>query len=96
MTLNNYLSCPSCIFKRSEMAEDNKDGRTKRYLMMRSIMDFGMGFFYIIIAVILLFADRFGLYLAFPPKPFSYIFAGLCILYGGFRIYRGIQKNYFN
>ena len=24
-----------------------------------------------------------------------YLFAGLCILYGGFRVYRGIQKNYF-
>ncbi|HYE53764.1 MAG TPA: hypothetical protein VD996_02940 [Chitinophagaceae bacterium] len=76
------------------METEEKDDRTRRYLMMRSIMDYGMGFFYILVAAFLLLAERFGVELAFPPKPFSYIFAGLCILYGGFRIYRGIQKNY--
>lgn len=77
------------------MAEGNKDGRTKRYVMMRSIMDFGMGFLYVAVAAFLTFSDKLGFNLAFPPKPFSYIFAGLCLLYGGFRIYRGTQKNYF-
>lgn len=77
------------------MTEDNKDGRTKRYILMRSIMDYGMGLIYIGVAAFLLLADKIGIELSFPPKPFSYIFAALCVLYGGFRIYRGIQKNYF-
>lgn len=76
------------------MAEDHKDGRTRRYLMMRSILDYGMGFIYLGVAAFLLLAGKFGIDLVFPPKPFSYIFAGICILYGGFRIYRGVQKNY--
>ena len=78
-----------------EEFEDNKDGRTKRYITMRSIMDLGMGFFYIAVAAFLLLAEKFGITLAFPAKPFSYIFAAICVLYGGFRIYRGIQKNYY-
>ena len=96
--MNKLLILPTLFFKTILMAdelEDNKDGRTKRYVMMRSIMDFGMGFFYIAVAAFLLLADQFGITLTFPPKPFSYIFAAICVLYGGFRIYRGIQKNYF-
>jgi len=27
---------------------------------------------------------------------YRYFFAGLCILYGGWRAYRGYKKNYFN
>jgi len=78
------------------MAEDNNEGRTKRYMMMRSIMDIGMGILWCALAALLLLADKFGLQLRFPQKPFSYIFAAICALYGGFRIYRGFQKNYFN
>src|SRR5215213_8339201 len=93
--INKLLILPNLFFKIFSMAEDNKDGRTKRYVMMRSIMDFGMGFIYVAVAAFLLFSDKLGFNLAFPPKPFSYIFAALCVLYGGFRIYRGIQQNYF-
>ncbi|MGB8192205.1 MAG: hypothetical protein WCF67_09815 [Chitinophagaceae bacterium] len=76
-------------------SEDNKNGNTKRYVLMRSIMDYGMGFIYIGVAGFLLLSPQFGFELAFPPKPFSYFFAAICLLYGGFRIYRGIQKNYY-
>jgi hypothetical protein len=93
--MKKLLILPDLFFKNLSMAEDNKDGRTKRYVMMRSIMDFGMGSIYVAVAAFLLLADKIGIDLVFPPKPFSYIFAALCVLYGGFRIYRGIQKNYF-
>lgn len=95
--MNKLLILPTLIFKTISMAEreDNHDGPTKRYIMMRSIMDFGMGFLYIGVAAFLLLADKIGIDLSFPPKPFSYIFAAICVLYGGFRIYRGIQKNYY-
>ena len=62
---------------------------------MRSIMDYGMG------AVIF----GFGVFFAFAPKlgfnfsidsRFRYAFAILCVVYGGFRIYRGYMKNYFS
>lgn len=76
-------------------SEEKKYNEDKRYIMMRSIMDFGMGFIYVGVAAFLLLSEKFGITLAFPPKPFSYIFAAICALYGGFRIYRGIQKNYY-
>ena len=99
--MNKLLILPTLFLKTILMAnqlddlDDNKDGRTKRYVTMCSIMDLGMGFFYILVAAFLLLADKFGITLTFPPKPFSYFFAAICVLYGGFRIYRGIQKNYF-
>lgn len=76
-------------------SEEKKYNEDKRYVMMRSIMDYGMGFIYVGVAAFLLLSEKLGITLAFPPKPFSYIFAAICALYGGFRIYRGIQKNYY-
>lgn len=75
--------------------EDNKDANAKRYVTMRSIMDYGMGFIYVAVAAFLLLSPKFGFELAFPPKPFSWIFGAICLLYGGFRIYRGFKKNYY-
>jgi len=75
--------------------DDSKDGRTRGYVMMRTLMDVGMGIIYIAVAVFIIFAPKFGFSSKFFEPPFSYIFAGICILYGGFRIYRGVKKNYF-
>ena len=96
LVMKKLLILPDLFLKDTLMAEDNNEGRTKRYVMMRSLMDLGMGVIYVGVAAFLLLADKLGIKLMFPPKPFSYIFAALCALYGGFRIYRGIQKNYFN
>ena len=96
LVMKKLLILPDLFLKDTLMAEDNKEGRTKRYVMMRSIMDMGMGVLYVALAAFLLLSDKFGIKLMFPAKPFSYIFAAICALYGGFRIYRGIQKNYFN
>jgi hypothetical protein len=27
-------------------------------------------------------------------QSFRYMFGGICLLYGGFRLYRGLKKNY--
>ena len=72
--------------------EDLEDKRRKAYVNRRSMMDIGMGIIYV------LFGGFFGFggVMEFPPKPFSYIFGVICFIYGGFRIYRGIRRNYFN
>ncbi|MBO9633558.1 MAG: hypothetical protein J7578_10615 [Chitinophagaceae bacterium] len=77
------------------MATEFDDKKMKAYITRRSIMDIGMGFIYAVIGCILAFSQQLGFALEFPPAPFSYIFGGLCLLYGGFRIYRGIKKNYY-
>ncbi len=41
------------------------------------------------------FADKFGIEFTITPT-FRYAFVVLCIIYGGFRMYRGYKKNYFS
>lgn len=76
------------------MASEFDDKKQKAYVNRRAIMDLGMGIIYTGMAVVMLFAKRFGLAAVFS-EPFNYIFGGICLLYGGFRIYRGIRKNYY-
>ena len=58
-------------------------------------MDYGMGLVIVFIGIFLFLAPRFGVSFDLDNL-FRYMFAGLCILYGAFRIYRGYKKNYFN
>lgn len=58
-------------------------------------MDYGMGVIILAIGVVVLLAPKLKLSLAIDNL-YRYMFFGLCLLYGGFRIYRGTQKNYFN
>jgi hypothetical protein len=77
------------------MATDFEDKRKKAYVNRRSFMDLGMGIIYAVLGGFFAFSQFFGIDMEFPPKPFSYIFGGICMVYGGFRIYRGVSKNYF-
>lgn len=62
---------------------------------MRSVMDYGMGGLIFGFGLFFAFADK--LKMEFNIEPFfRYFFAGLCIIYGAFRIYRGYKKNYFS
>jgi hypothetical protein len=78
-----------------EEFENTPDGKTKRYILMKSIMDFGMGFIYLGVGVVIFFAKEFHLYNNFTGSLAGKIFAVLVIIYGAWRIYRGIKKNYF-
>ena len=77
-----------------EEFEDNIDPKTKRYILRKSIMDLGMGLIYIIVGFIIFFAKKIGLNSDFVESTPGKIFAGLIILYGLWRIYRGIKKDY--
>lgn len=76
-------------------APERPDRRKQGYSLMRAIMDFGMGIIILGFGILFLLAPRFGLQLSIGDD-FRYLFGGLCILYGGFRIYRGARKNYYN
>jgi hypothetical protein len=77
------------------MQNDAPDRRTKGYMMMRAIMDYGMGFLIFMLGVFFIFSRQLGF--NFEVDSFyRYFFAGLCILYGSWRAYRGYKKNYFN
>ena len=77
------------------MSIDPRDRERRNYALRRSIMDCGMGVMIVAAGLFFLFAERFGFVYTVGPL-FRYAFAGLCVLYGGFRIYRGIKKNYFS
>jgi len=77
------------------MATDQSEKRAKNYTIMRSVMDLGMGLVILGFGVFLTIAPRIGI--AFNIEPlFRYLFAGMCIVYGSWRMYRGIRKNYYS
>lgn len=78
-----------------EEFEKAPDAKTRRYVLMRSITDFGMGFIYIGIGVVVLFAKQFKFQNDFAMSIPAKIFAVLAIVYGAWRVYRGYKKNYF-
>ena len=76
--------------------ENGASERRKRgYALMRAILDFGMGVLILAFGVFFLLAPRLGFDFNIDNL-YRYIFSGLCLLYGGFRVYRGAKKNYFN
>lgn len=77
-----------------EEFEENTDPKTKRYILMKSIMDLGMGLIYIAVGFIILFAKRIGLNSDFVESTPGKIFAALVIVYGLWRVYRGIKRDY--
>jgi hypothetical protein len=78
------------------MPEDQDlDNRAKGYRMRRSIMDYGMGTIIFCLGIFFLIAPRLGVTFDID-KTFRFLFGGLCIIYGLFRVYRGYKKNYFN
>ncbi|MEO8860853.1 MAG: hypothetical protein ABI358_05485 [Ginsengibacter sp.] len=79
-----------------EEFENTPDSKTKRYILMKSIMDLGMGFIYLGVGVIIIFAKQFHLFNNFTESIAGKIFAVLVIIYGGWRVYRGIKKDYTN
>jgi hypothetical protein len=77
------------------MDNEAPDRRTKGYILMRSIMDFGMGVLIFGLGIFFLFAPKLGIQFQLEPI-FRYFFAGLCMIYGGWRVYRGYKKKYFH
>jgi hypothetical protein len=75
--------------------EKDQDSRHRGYSLRRSIMDYGMGVIIVCLGIFFILAPRLGVTFNVDDK-FRYLFAGLCIVYGLFRIYRGYKKNYFN
>ena len=77
------------------MNTDRTDRKEKNYILRRSLLDYGMGVIIAGFGLFFAFAERFNISFNITPA-FRYAFVGLCIVYGGFRIYRGYKKNYFS
>ena len=69
--------------------------RERGIVLMRSIMDYGMGTLWLSMGIFLAFNNHFDtIYRERLDDPAFRIFGGVCVLYGLFRIYRGYKKNY--
>lgn len=70
--------------------------REKGMILMRSIMDYGMGLLWSSMGIFLVFIKYFhsGLEERFDD-PAMKAFGITAVFYGIFRIYRGYKKNYF-
>lgn len=77
------------------MENEAPDRRKRDYSLRRSIYDYGMGIIILGIGVALLAGPKLGFAIDLD-NTLRYLLAGLFLLYGGFRIYRGYNKNYFN
>ncbi len=79
------------------MFEEYEKNKKKQVSLMRSLLDYGMGVLILLAGFFFLFRGRFDLPLneRFPPNETDKIFGFICLLYGGWRIYRGYKKNYF-
>lgn len=78
-----------------EEFENTEDKRTKRYILMKSVMDFGMGILYIGVGIFIVFSKQLHFSNNFTESTPAKIFAVLIIIYGAWRFYRGIKKDYF-
>lgn len=77
------------------MENEAPDRRKKAYEQRRSILDYGMGLIIFGFGVFFLIAPKLGFDFGIDTF-YRYAFSGLCLLYGGWRAYRGYQKKYFD
>lgn len=72
------------------------DNEQKRYAQRRSLQDYGRGVLILGVGFFFLFSKQlFKLEYFDGNDLLKYMMGGICILYGGFRIWRGRQKDYF-
>ncbi|OIR12170.1 hypothetical protein GALL_64210 [mine drainage metagenome] len=77
------------------MENDFRDKQRKSYSVMRMTYDLTMAVFLLGMAVVMFFGDRFKIIQIMDvDKTFRYFFGSICLLYGGFRLYRGIKSDY--
>ena len=73
---------------------DRRDRQGNWDRLMQTLLDAGRGLVIFLAGVFFLFAPRFNFNFGIDDT-YRYSFSGLCLLYGGWRIYRGYKKNYY-
>lgn len=77
------------------MEQDFREKQKKSYRMMRMIYDLSMAVFILGMAFILLLAEPLKIEQLMLVDPmFRYLMGSVSVLYGGFRLYRGIKQDY--
>ena len=76
------------------METEFKQRQRKNYASMQTIYNVTMGIIITGIGILMFFNELFGLNLAekFGDPLMIDLFGGLCVVYGIFRLYRGLKK----
>lgn len=74
--------------------QNERETRTKGYIMIRSTLDLAMGVLYLAVGLLMFFPEKVGLDMDGFDETIRRIFGGLCMVYGVWRLYRGVRKDY--
>ena len=79
------------------MIEEYEKQKRKQVTFRRALVDYFIGLMITAMGIFFLLRHKFNLQFneRFPPNVIDKIFGVICLLYGGWRIYRGYKKNYF-
>ncbi len=67
----------------------------KGYATMRVMYDITMAILILGMGALMLLGDTLKITQIIALDPLMrYLFAGICLLYGGFRLYRGVRRDY--
>ena len=77
------------------MEPEYRNKQRKSYVIMRMTYDITFSLVILAVGVVMVFGKKLNIsyVLTFDPL-IRYMFGGLCLLYGSFRFYRGIKRNY--
>jgi len=76
------------------MDTEFKERQQRNYSSMRMIYDLTMAILILGMAAVMFFGDKWKIpQIEATDAMFRYLF-GICLLYGGFRLYRGIKRDY--
>ncbi|MCA6440102.1 MAG: hypothetical protein ACRCSM_09090 [Sediminibacterium sp.] len=77
------------------MENKYREQSRKGYTNFRKVYDITMAILFVLVGIGVMTVDRLGLNLVFTEEPlYKYGFGGICLLYGAFRLYRGIKQDY--
>ena len=86
---------PIPVLMDGTMENDFEVKKRKSYTLMRMTYDLTMAILLLGVAAIMLLAETLKVEQLISIDPtFRYLFGGICLLYGGFRLYRGIKREY--
>ncbi len=77
------------------METEFREKQQKSYTIMRMTYDLTMAILLLGMAVVMLLAEKLNIQPLIGIDPFfRYFFGSICLLYGGFRLYRGVKRTY--
>lgn len=78
------------------MFEEYEKKKRKQIILMKSLLDYGMGTIFLLVGLYFLFGEKLNIHIGSNfDTGFQKIFGGMCLAYSAWRYYRGYKKNYF-